>query len=46
MQNADYTIKVSHMEIYNEELTDLLSQSLEKNSPKLRIMEDKTGVVV
>lgn len=38
--NAEYTVRVSYLELYNEELFDLLS-STEDNS-KLRIYEDVT----
>ncbi|VTZ68286.1 kinesin-5, putative [Plasmodium chabaudi chabaudi] len=38
----DFTIKVSYLEIYNEELCDLLSPTTETNH-KLRIYEDTTN---
>lgn len=38
--NSEYTVRVSYLELYNEELFDLLSSS-EDNS-KLRIYEDVT----
>lgn len=43
--NMDSTVKVSFLELYNEELTDLLAAS-DDDSKKLRLLEDKSGVVV
>lgn len=40
ISNTEYTVRVSYLELYNEELFDLLSTS-EDNS-KLRIYEDVT----
>lgn len=40
LTNTEYTVRVSYLELYNEELFDLLSTS-EDNS-KLRIYEDVT----
>lgn len=40
ISNTEYTVRVSYLELYNEELFDLLSSS-EDNS-KLRIYEDVT----
>ena len=57
-KNLDSTVKVSFLELYNEELTDLLSNEEPStfpasNAPKsaddkkaLRLLEDKNGVVV
>jgi Kinesin motor domain len=42
---TDSSVKVSFMEIYNEELTDLLSITDDKDK-KLRLLEDRSGVVV
>ncbi|GIL86257.1 hypothetical protein Vretifemale_14633 [Volvox reticuliferus] len=45
--NADSTVKVSFLELYNEELTDLLSFDDAKDDKKaLRLLEDRNGVVV
>ena len=47
--NMDSTVKVSFLELYNEELTDLLSfedTSDKDASKKLRLLEDRGGVVV
>eukprot|EP00501_MAST-03F_sp_TOSAG23-6_P001017 GSMAST32.ASY1.ANO1.1057.1 assembled CDS len=38
-KNAEYTIKVSYLELYNEVLEDLLQGVA--NSPRLRIVDDK-----
>eukprot|EP00803_Ostreobium_quekettii_P003901 evm.model.scf_1298.6 EVM.evm.TU.scf_1298.6 scf_1298:39133-44092(-) len=47
--HVDSSVRVSFLEVYNEELTDLLdvddaTQQTARN--KLKIMEDKTGVIV
>jgi hypothetical protein len=40
-------MQVSYMELYNEELTDLLSMNIENDKDKrLRLLEDRSGVVV
>ncbi len=39
----DSSVKVSFLELYNEELTDLLATD---DSKKLRLLEDRSGVVV
>lgn len=44
-QVTDSSVKVSFMELYNEELTDLLSPGDDKDK-KLRLLEDRSGVVV
>lgn len=50
-QNADYTMKVTFLELYNEEITDLLapednSRSVEEKQKKpLSLMEDGKGCV-
>ncbi|KAF5838400.1 P-loop containing nucleoside triphosphate hydrolase protein [Dunaliella salina] len=41
--NMDSTVKVSFLELYNEELTDLLAFD---DTNRLRLLEDKSGVVV
>jgi kinesin family protein 11 len=41
--SIDSTVKVSFLELYNEEITDLLSFDEDK---RLRLLEDKSGVVV
>lgn len=43
--------QVSFLELYNEELTDLLSSAgsdthVASDAPKLRLLEDRAGVVV
>ena len=38
-------LQVSYMELYNEELTDLLSMDNDKDK-RLRLLEDRSGVVV
>ncbi|XP_044495874.1 kinesin-like protein KIN-5B [Mangifera indica] len=51
-QNADYSMKVSFLELYNEEITDLLAQednskSMEDKQKKpISLMEDGKGCVV
>jgi kinesin family protein 11 len=42
---TDSSVKVSFMELYNEELTDLLSPGDDKDK-RLRLLEDRSGVVV
>lgn len=44
-QVTDSSVKVSFMELYNEELTDLLSVAEDKDK-RLRLLEDRSGVVV
>ncbi|GFR47811.1 hypothetical protein Agub_g9588 [Astrephomene gubernaculifera] len=45
--NADSTVKVTFLELYNEELTDLLSfDDVKDDSKRLRLLEDRNGVVV
>lgn len=51
-QNADYNMKVTFLELYNEDLTDLLapedySRSLEERTKKpVSLMEDGKGCVI
>ncbi|KAL6781883.1 hypothetical protein ACKKBF_B09830 [Auxenochlorella protothecoides x Auxenochlorella symbiontica] len=40
----EFTVKASYLELYNEEVTDLLA--LGSEPPKVRILEDRTGVVL
>lgn len=42
--STEYTVKCCFLELYNEEITDLLAMGTE--TPKIRIMEDRSGVVV
>eukprot|EP00887_Chlorella_sp_A99_P001275 scaffold14.g1275.t1 len=42
--NSEYTVKCSYLELYNEEITDLLAVG--QDTPKVRIMEDRSGVVL
>lgn len=43
---AEFTIRVSFLELYNEELQDLLADNSERDKGKLRLCEDvKKGVV-
>lgn len=39
-------VQVSYMELYNEELTDLLSLNDSDTDKRLRLLEDRSGVVV
>lgn len=41
---TEYTVKCCFLELYNEEITDLLAIGAEP--PKVRILEDRTGVVM
>ena len=43
--NSEYSVRVSYVEIYNEELRDLLSDNNRKSSTSLIIREDKTGSI-
>ena len=43
--DAEYTVKCSFLELYNEETTDLLAVGDAQNQ-KLRMLEDRSGVVV
>lgn len=51
-QNADYNVKVTFLELYNEEITDLLaheenSRTLEDRARKpISLMEDGKGSVI
>lgn len=40
----EFAVKCSFLELYNEEITDLLAAGTE--SPKVRILEDRSGVVL
>ena len=42
-QDCEFSVRVSFLEIYNEELFDLLSPSLD--SQKMRLFEDSTRKV-
>ncbi|QLQ82212.1 hypothetical protein HG537_0G04670 [Torulaspora globosa] len=42
VQNEDYVVKCSFVELYNEELKDLLSDSQDFSSRKLRIFDSST----
>eukprot|EP00201_Polytomella_parva_P000824 CAMPEP_0175085176 /NCGR_PEP_ID=MMETSP0052_2-20121109/28508_1 /TAXON_ID=51329 ORGANISM="Polytomella parva, Strain SAG 63-3" /NCGR_SAMPLE_ID=MMETSP0052_2 /ASSEMBLY_ACC=CAM_ASM_000194 /LENGTH=1027 /DNA_ID=CAMNT_0016357139 /DNA_START=466 /DNA_END=3549 /DNA_ORIENTATION=- len=44
MTAADSTVKVTFLELYNEELTDLLSY--DDDPKRLRLLEDRNGVIV
>lgn len=44
LQGSDYTVYVSFLEIYNEELIDLLGADSTEN-PKLNIYEDSSKKV-
>ncbi|KAK9807071.1 hypothetical protein WJX73_000118 [Symbiochloris irregularis] len=46
--DSEYTVKCSFLELYNEETTDLLAvgDAVKTAMQKLRILEDKNGVVV
>ncbi|XP_076917746.1 kinesin-like protein KIN-5D [Bidens hawaiensis] len=43
-QNADYSMKVTYIELYNEEITDLLAPD-EKTKKPISLMEDGKGAV-
>ena len=43
--DSEYTVKCSFLELYNEETTDLLAVG-DSQGQKLRILEDKSGVVI
>ncbi|CAF1221919.1 unnamed protein product [Adineta ricciae] len=40
-QYVDYTVKITYLELYNEELTDLLADSTSEQPEKIKIYEDK-----
>lgn len=44
LQGCEYSVRVSFLEIYNEELTDLLGAESVEN-PRLKIYEDVTKKV-
>ncbi|CAG9460780.1 unnamed protein product [Pedinophyceae sp. YPF-701] len=42
---SEYTVKVSYLELYNEEITDLLAAGEDDAGRRLRLMEDASNVV-
>ena len=42
---TEYTVKCCFLELYNEEITDLLAPEV-TGAPKVRILEDRSGVVM
>ena len=44
--SSEYTVKCCFLELYNEEITDLLAPNGPTEAPKVRILEDRTGVVM
>ncbi|CAF0767907.1 unnamed protein product [Rotaria sordida] len=40
-QYVDYTVKITYLELYNEELTDLLADVTNEQPEKIKIYEDK-----
>lgn len=44
LPNCEYSVKISYIELYNEELSDLLNESIDSNKEeaKLRIFDDST----
>jgi kinesin family protein 11 len=44
--STEYTVKCCFLELYNEEITDLLTLSTGSDAPKVRILEDRSGVVM
>lgn len=44
--SSEYTVKCCFLELYNEEITDLLTPNSPTDAPKVRILEDRTGVVM
>lgn len=43
--DSDHNVRVSFLELYNEELTDLWGSNEEARSTRLKLMEDKSGGV-
>ncbi len=41
---VDYTVKITYLELYNEELTDLLTDITNEQPEKIKIYEDKDKV--
>jgi len=41
---VDYTVKITYLELYNEELTDLLADITNEQPEKIKIYEDKDKV--
>ncbi|CAJ0753386.1 21624_t:CDS:2, partial [Entrophospora sp. SA101] len=44
--NRKYTLTVSFIEIYNEELIDLLGEEVGENRPQVTIREDSKGNIL
>ena len=44
--STEYSVKCCFLELYNEEITDLLTMSTGSDAPKVRILEDRSGVVM
>ncbi len=40
----DFTVKITYLELYNEELTDLLADTTTEQPEKIKIYEDKEKV--
>ena len=46
LEGQEFTVKVSYIEIYNEELMDLMSDNIvSASNPKLKIFEDNNKKV-
>ncbi len=43
-QYVDFTVKITYLELYNEELTDLLADITNEQPEKIKIYEDKDKV--
>lgn len=43
---VDYTVKIIYLELYNEELTDLLADTTNDQPEKIKIYEDKDKVKI
>jgi hypothetical protein len=41
---VDFTVKITYLELYNEELTDLLADITNEQPEKIKIYEDKDKV--
>jgi hypothetical protein len=41
---VDFTVKITYLELYNEELTDLLADTTTEQPEKIKIYEDKEKV--
>ena len=44
-QDIDFTVRASYVELYNEQIYDLLSTSSSSQFESLRIFDDKTKVL-